>query len=365
MKTVREEFLWKIEKVRNLVIEKEVGGIEVKTQANFAWLTCGGRGFINVASEGACASIVVSLDQVYLLTNRIEASRLLAEELSEIADAMQIHVFPWEELDGENPSYIRKILNGKPYLTDEKLAPEFVRMRSCLTALEIERYTALGLESARCLENVCRNLRPGVSEFETAGLLCKEVWDCGIEPIVSLVAFDERIELFRHPLPTAKRLAKTAMVVLCARRYGLIASCTRLVSIGEVSPELARKHQSVAKIDARYICGTKPGVKIGEVLLDAMEAYREEGYADEWKLHHQGGLAGYNTREIFGTAQCEEIVLANQVFAWNPSITGTKSEDSILVTESGNKVLTHTGEYAYVSVQCGADTLLRPDILKL
>ena len=31
--------------------------------------------------------------------------------------------------------------------------------------------------------------------------------------------------------------------------------------------------------------------------------------------------------------------MRGQVFAWNPSITGVKSEDTILIRENGNEVL--------------------------
>ena len=365
MMTKSEEFSVKVEKVRELVSEKGVGGVEVGTQANFAWLTCGGRGFINMAGEGACATILVTKDNVFLLVDRIEASRLVAEELSGLAGELEVKVFPWEELDRSDQGLYNDILNGEPFLTDTWLAPEFEVMRSSLTGPEIERYAHLCRDTAEALEQCCKGLRPGVSEFETAGMLGSELWVRGVEPIVLLIAFDERIELFRHPLPTATRLENTAMVVACGRRHGLIASATRLASVRGISSELAQKHSAVVEVDAHYICGTVPGAIVGDIFSDAVEVYREKGYADEWRLHHQGGLTGYSAREFFGTANNKRAVLVNQVFAWNPSITGTKSEDTILVTESGPEILTHTGKYPYIEVRYGDSTIKRPDILKL
>jgi Xaa-Pro dipeptidase len=65
-----------------------------------------------------------------------------------------------------------------------------------------------------------------------------------------------------------------------------------------------------------------------------------QGYADEWQRHHQGGPAGYEPREYVATPETLDPVGVGQVFAWNPSITGTKSEDTILVGEDGNEILT-------------------------
>gem|GEM_PF-4022862 len=40
---------------------------------------------------------------------------------------------------------------------------------------------------------------------------------------------------------------------------------------------------------------------------------------------------GYLLRDYRVGFNCEEIILENQVFCWNPSITGTKSEDGLLL----------------------------------
>jgi antitoxin VapB len=51
------------------------------------------------------------------------------------------------------------------------------------------------------------------------------------------------------------------------------------------------------------------------------------------------------------------------VYAWNPSITGTKSEDTILVTETGNEILTSISGWPVISVDIDGDTIERPAIL--
>ncbi|MDY7220989.1 hypothetical protein [Halalkalibacterium halodurans] len=59
----------------------------------------------------------------------------------------------------------------------------------------------------------------------------------------------------------------------------------------------------------------------------------------------------------------QELIQANEVYAWNPSITGTKSEDTILVTESGPEILTLGKEYPLMTVTVAGCTYERPDIL--
>ena len=161
-------------------------------------------------------------------------------------------------------------------------------------------------------------------------------------PIVSLIATDERIFAYRHPLPTYKRLDKYAMLVLCGRQHGLVASVTRLVHFGALSEELRTKANAVALIDATYLTQSRPGATLGEVFAAAQGMYEQTGFANEWQLHHQGGPAGYEAREVIANPGMSYTVAAGQPYAWNPPITGCKPEDTALVGEAGFEVVTTT-----------------------
>jgi hypothetical protein len=50
---------------------------------------------------------------------------------------------------------------------------------------------------------------------------------------------------------------------------------------------------------------------------------------------HQGGVTAYENREVQARLDSTHQIAVGQAFAWNPSITGTKSEDTMLLTEHG------------------------------
>ena len=95
----------------------------------------------------------------------------------------------------------------------------------------------------------------------------------------------------------------------------------------------------------------------------AQEAYAAVGYPDEWQLHHQGGPAGYEPREYVATPGSKDTVVVGQVYAWNPSITGSKSEDSVLIGEDGFEVLSAIPGWPMVKVEVAGQIIERPDIL--
>jgi antitoxin VapB len=200
------------------------------------------------------------------------------------------------------------------------------------------------------MDRAVRAVRPGQSEYEIAGLLAYETERRGVQCIVNLVATDERISSFRHPLPTGKKMERYAMLVQCGRRRGMVGSCTRLVHFGRVPDDLRRKSEAVAKIDAVFISATRPGRTLGEVFERARATYAETGYANEWRLHHQGGPVGYEAREAIAVPGLTDVVQVGQPYAWNPSITGTKCEDTILVGASGNEVLTEIPGWPTIAV---------------
>jgi hypothetical protein len=94
-----------------------------------------------------------------------------------------------------------------------------------------------------------------------------------------------------------------------------------------------------------------------------IEVYAEHGFPNEWQLHHQGGPCGYEPRDYLGSPTAPGVVLENQAFAWNPSIAGTKSEDTILATTKGPQIVTESKDWPMVRVEGQGETVLRPDIL--
>jgi len=137
------------------------------------------------------------------------------------------------------------------------------------------------------------------------------------------------------------------------------------VHFGALSEELARIEQAVARVDATIIAATRPGGVVADIFQQIVAAYAEVGYPDEWRYHHQGGATGYESREFKATPHAIQIVQANQAYAWNPSIAGVKSEDTILVGESGNEIMTDVGHWPMIPVEIGGQVIQRPAILRV
>ncbi len=59
-----------------------------------------------------------------------------------------------------------------------------------------------------------------------------------------------------------------------------------------------------------------------------------------------------------------DSVQENQAFTWNPSITGTKSEDTILATSKGPEMITRPILYPTLSMEVEGISFIRPAILE-
>ena len=50
--------------------------------------------------------------------------------------------------------------------------------------------------------------------------------------------------------------------------------------------------------------------------------------------------SGTGSRELIATQDTNHVIGAGQAFAWNPSITGAKAEQTFVLTDSGPEVVT-------------------------
>jgi Xaa-Pro aminopeptidase len=362
----REEFEAKVRRVRALLAEKSLGAAVLSRRSSFAWLTCGGQNHVAAASEIGAGSLVVTLGEVFLLSNNIENDRLLEEECQGLP--ISPAVFPWHLEAQAKPAALQAILKGCQHGSDgafggASLAEDLMHLRHPLLPPEVVRYRELGQEAAAVVQETCRDLRPGLTEFQVAGMLAKGCLDRGLDATVRLVAFDERISRYRHPIPTGRVLRKQALVVLGARRSGLIVSLSRMVSFASISPTLQHKHEAVCRVDAALNLASRPGRRLGDILREGISQYEAEGFGDEWRLHHQGGLTGYEGRDTRATLESAETIHSPTAVAWNPSITGTKSEDTFLVTEEGLENLTASAGWPVLQAGVARGSLDRWQIL--
>ena len=370
-----DEIAEKTTRLTNMLKSQGLGGVLLNAQHNFAWLTTGGRNGVDTSREPGVASLLVRSDgRKFLLASRIEMPRMLSEEVSE-SDFEPIE-FAWED-EKSSPSFLTDkalaLLDSGDALGSDSISGPGIRYlegdiakcRFQLTEAEVRRMLLLGADAGRILGELARFVKPGETESEIAQRISAALWNVSAHAQVLLVAADDRIDRFRHPVPTDKPWEHKVMLVVCARRGGLIVSLTRIVSADPVSDDLRRRTNSAAYVNARLMEATKPGFNGAELYQVAARAYETQGFPDEIHLHHQGGACGYKPREWTAHPLSKDVVVDGQAFAWNPSITGTKVEETVLIRDGVVESITASPEWPYLEVEIDGAGFLSPDILTL
>jgi len=363
-----QEYKIKRERILNYLENKHFEGILLGKYYNFAWATCGADNRVVKGSEDGSACILFTPYDTYLIASNIEMPRLEKEEI--INSGVKKVSYPWYQQDiaglvkrlGVNPE---KVKTDTPLPGFELLPCDFNSLRYQFTPQEIERYKRLGESTTKIVEEVCRKISPGKRELEVASMVEAELLSSGISPSVLLVGSDERVLNYRHPLPKEKRIEKYVMIVVCARKKGQVVNLTRCIYFGKVPGWLEERFKAAFFVDATMIVNSRPGKTLEDVLNKGIKAYQETGYPEEWKAHHQGGITGYRERECLAMPGCREVILKSMPLAWNPSIKGAKSEDTIIVGEKGFSYVTFpTSDWPKAIVEVEEEKIERADLLR-
>jgi Xaa-Pro aminopeptidase len=365
----RDEVAVKRARLVRLMKEHGLDTVVLSRRHNFSWASGGADNHVRHSSEFGVASLIFHRDgRKAVLTSTIESPRIMTEELAGLG--FKLREVRWYA-PSERVATLREII-GRGKAASDDGTPGTVDVEGYLPALrmnltdhELAKCRWLGRAMGEGIAEACRKVKKGTTEEAVAGDLFAVMQRKSVKPTVLLVAADERIMKYRHPIPTAAKVREGLMVVLCARRWGLVCSVTRLVRFGPLSPELVRKHAAVTHIDSVFINETRPGAVMADVFDRARETYALHGYGEEWKLHHQGGPTGYVEREFTVNPETPRSwkVAKGMAFAWNPSITGTKSEDTILVGAKGCEIITASPGWPLVRVSVAGKVFPRADWL--
>jgi antitoxin VapB len=351
----------KVDRIRAVAREAGLDGVVLAGHHNIAWLT-GGRGNrVDASREIGTSRILIAADgRLFVLANAIEMPRMLGEVLSGF-DYTPIE-YPW--VNDQDASFaVGKARDAiKPGATlgadwtlpdTKNVEPSLMRSRVRLTDADVKELRALGRDAGSALGEVARALRPGDVELDIARRMMDAAQGIRARAIVALVGADERLRRFRHPVPTGTAWRHVVMMALCAERHGLIVSLSRIVASGGAPADLDERTTATASVFGRVLQATRAGATAPQLYATFASAYAEAGYPGEELKHHQGGAIGYRAREWVAHPKSAEVVHDREAFAWNPTITGTKIEDTALVIDGGIEIVTATPGWPTIDLEGG------------
>jgi Xaa-Pro dipeptidase len=377
--TPKKLFRVRVALVQAMLQDHGLDGILLSRVDNFAAVTGGRRNYINAYTDIGANSLAVMKDgRAYYVGNNIERARIEDEELHDV-DA-GIDYFLWTE--STPAQWVQDHLPGKWASDDGSLGQNLhgalALARTLLTDVELERYRRLGRLAAEAMTETLSQITMGTTEADIAAMLVSAGHKRHCHVPVFLVAADDRIAKYRHPLPTVEGLLgegrslpvqRYVMVVGCFLREGLVVSLTRFKQVEELPEGVAERFARVCAVDALAQEATRPGKNLAQVFAAIQQGYAAHGFgATEWHNHHQGGATGYAGRTAKGTPasnfpcldgslpirvseMVDEQVQFGCAFAWNPSGPGVKSEDTFLLLPDGTReIITTTPELPQVDL---------------
>jgi Xaa-Pro dipeptidase len=342
----RAEFERKVERVRGLLRARGLAGAVVARQDDFAWLTTGGDNKVVQTVEGGVGVLAITSRAVWLVAHTMDAARVLDDELA--GTAVEVVPVKWHE--GLPAERAVALCGPGPVLSDVPVSGAildpgaFFGLHHPLSDLEIERCRWLGARTEQILRREADALRPDRTEVEVANHLAAEYALEGMTVDVLLVAGAERVELYRHPLPSPARLGSVALLHSAVRWRGLHANVTRMVCLGgTIPPELERRYSALCELQALTLSMCTPGTRFRDIFEARRRRYQALGFPEDWERHFPGGPTGYTLVEPAAAVDPERTVTDRQAFDWFITVTGAKVEELSLTLGGKQELLSAAG----------------------
>lgn len=309
---------------------------------SFAWLTRGSN-VVDLGSEYGVAAAGYDGTSIEVVTTNNERDRFRSEELP---DVVSVHAVDWwkrslpEAVAERSPTPA-----GADFDVPGLESVNISSLRQPLTPADIALSREIGETAAMAVESACRELTPETTEREASAVLHQRLVEDGFNIPCVLIGGQDRAQKHRHFTPQPTALGGYAIVTAGIERYGLFDSITRIVAF-DPPTWLQERHRVASRVHATALAATRSAGRTGGTARDVFEAvqaaYTELGYSTEWHNHHQGGAAGFAMREWVAGPESDAAISLPMTFAWNPTLSGAKSEETVLVTETDCEVLTRT-----------------------
>jgi Xaa-Pro dipeptidase len=338
---LRKDFLEKKERLYGYMEQQGYDAAILSRRENFAWFTCGGDNKVLRNTDIGFGVLLITREKIFLIAQYMDLDRIYDDELQGL-DIEKISLKWFEKFPTEKAM---EIIGNKKVLSDTDIAGADCRtwdiywLHYPLTKHEISRYKDIGSDVDEILYQVALKIQPGMTEVAIEAELSYEYAKRNMLPKVLLVGSDERIERYRHPVASLKKVDKTVLVHVAAERNGLHANITRMISFDDsLTEELYEKYELLNILQAQAMAMTIPGHPFRDIFEVRRKLLKDSGYADEWENHYPGGVTGY----FLGSAQPfmnGETIKEKMPTDYFITLRGAKTEELCISNKAGGEVI--------------------------
>ena len=344
----------KLKNLRNKMREEQIDGLLVASPINRRYIT----GFTGTAG----VALITEDEAVFITDFRYTAQAVeeatnftIIEHKVAIVDeiAKQIKQLHIEKLGFEQDHITYAIYKQYEEKFFTMLVPvtniiESLRLIKTPTELQLLRDAAEIADAA--FDHILTVIQPGVKEITVANELEFFMRDQGAtsSSFDIIVASGYRSAL-PHGVASEKEIVSGELVTMDfgALYKGYCSDITRTVAVGTISEELNNIYHIVLEAQKRGVAGIKAGMT-GKEADDLTRSYiTEKGYGANFghSTGHGIGLEVHENPRL--AASSTDVLIENMVVTVEPGIYvsnvgGCRIEDDIIITETGNEVITHS-----------------------
>ena len=282
----------------------------------------------------------------------VKPGRKLMDQLKELVFLKGVRRLGFEDAAMTVQSFRRmeKALSeeGRPACELVPASEAVLKLRQIKDREELQAMEAAQGIAERALEDILREIRPGVTEKEIAArlqylMLHYGASDMSFDPIVVSGVNGS----LPHGVPSEKEIQAGEFVTMdfgCIYK-GYCSDMTRTVAVGAVTEEMERVYRTVLAAQEAGIAAARAGVSGKAVDAAARAVIQEAGYGDYF-THSFGHGVGVEIHEAPNASSGnEEPLPAGAVISAEPGIylpgkLGVRIEDVIQITPEGCRNLT-------------------------
>ncbi|KAF1303339.1 M24 family metallopeptidase [Candidatus Enterococcus willemsii] len=344
----------RVQKLREKMKKEVVDGFLVTSPYNLRYLT---------NFTGTTGLAVITLDKAFFVTDFryteqaakqaqgfeiVKNAGPIFDEVARICQEEEINALAFEESHVSFAEYsvLEDIIEESALVPISGMIEELREVKDEEELKLIQQACRIGDQG---FEHILKMIRPGMTEIEVANQLDFFMRSLGATSVSfdTIVASGVRSAM-PHGVASEKVIEQGDLITLDFGCYyqGYVSDMTRTFAIGDPGQQLKEIYQIVLDAQIKVLEAAKPGMTGIELDAVARDYIASFGYGEAFGHStghgigleiHEGPNVSFRADKAFVAGN----VITDEPGIYLPGVGGVRIEDDLLITETGNKVLTH------------------------